>query len=126
MSDPATFPLITAGLIWDGVTEYQNVSPLPLLRRAWLCRMYGDGTRRFSESQSAGNQHLRQDGAAQRDRDGWESIGVAIEVQSGTLPANGDGFLNYDGTMADLDNPPNQHYQLQNFRRPRRPLRPPA
>ena len=36
MSDPApTLPLITAGLIWDGVTEYQNVR-LTYRIRTWL------------------------------------------------------------------------------------------
>ena len=50
-----------------------------------------------------------------RDRDGWESIGVAIENPY-HRPRYGHGFLNYDGTMSDLDNPPDQHYQIQNFR----------
>ena len=38
-----------AGMIWDGVTEYQDV-PQQGIHAAWLCRMYQDGTRRFSDA----------------------------------------------------------------------------
>ena len=56
-----------------------------------------------------------------RDRDGWESIGVAIEYPirstNAGRPPQRQGFLNYDGTMSPLYvDPPNQHYQLQLFR----------
>ena len=115
MSDPApTLPLIPAGLIWDGVTEYQNVRPVD--STCWLCRMYGDGTRRFSESDGS-RPDIYDRMVRKRDLDGWEIIGVAIE--SPTYPndrRNGNGFLHYDGTFSFLDNPPDQHYQLQNFR----------
>ena len=111
MSDPATLPTVPAGLIWDGVTEYQEV---PESGTLWLCRMYSDGTRRFSETLGVPLRNVYEKMLLRRDRDGWESIGVAIEGPGAYL--YGNGFLNYDGTMADLDNPPNQHYQLQNYR----------
>ena len=50
-------PTVIPGMIWDGVTEYQNVAPpgISYYRNGpWLCRMYGDGTRRFSESIGTG------------------------------------------------------------------------
>ena len=75
--------------------------------------MYQDGTRRFSEAMGGGNDlYLKMQ--YRRDRDGWESIGIAIEPPG--YNDGGDGFLHYDGTISGLDNPPNQHYQLQNFR----------
>ena len=88
--------------------------------------MYGDGTRRFSESEGS-QPEIYDRLVRKRDRDGWESIGVAIENRPDYPPTTATaGFLHYDGTMSYLDNPPNQHYQIQNFPRPRRPLRPPA
>ena len=54
MSDPSpTLPLVTAGMIWDGVTEYQNVRPWRILLGFVVCT--GDGTRRFSDSKLPGN-----------------------------------------------------------------------
>ena len=113
MSDPATLPTVPAGLIWDGVTEYQDTPPEIA---TWLCRMYGDGTRRFTESEGASNRiHHRM--VIKRDRDGWESIGVCIERPDYPNDyRNGQGFLHYDGTLTDLTTPPDQQYQLQNYR----------
>ena len=50
--EPDALPFVSPGMIWDGVTEYQDSRFLPSLRLSGygFCRMYGDGTRRFSES----------------------------------------------------------------------------
>ena len=74
--------------------------------------MYGDGTRRFSESESS-TTNIYDRLVRKRDRDGWESIGVAIE-RSGQYRLRATGFLAYDGTCPAT--PPNQHYQILNFR----------
>ena len=37
------------GMIWDGVTEYRDALPVGATH-AWICRMYQDGTRRFSDA----------------------------------------------------------------------------
>ena len=110
MSDPATLPLIPAGLVWDGVTEYQNPPPIAGVS-TYLCRMYGDGTRRFSESEHA-TQLIYDRLVRKRDRDGWESIGVAIEQPSSRW--YNIGFLAYDGTLTY--EPPNQYYPILTYR----------
>ena len=40
-------PYVEAGMIWDGVTEYQDVMP-PDASDLYLVRMFGDSSRRFS------------------------------------------------------------------------------
>ena len=42
-------PYIEGGTIWDGVTQYFHGLP-PGQGTAWICRMYMDGTRRFSDT----------------------------------------------------------------------------
>ena len=64
-------------MIWDGVTEYQDISPTGI-GTIYFLRMYGDGTRRFSESFAATDpmQHLLRQQAL-----GWEQIGVTFQRQ---------------------------------------------
>ena len=111
-------PIPLAGMIWDGVTEYQNEAPSGTTF-TWLCRMYADGTRRFSDAQAADREvmyHLR----LFTDRDGWESVGVAIEtpIQDPRIDRpdyrNGAGFLHYDGRVNA--NHANQFLDIQNYR----------
>ena len=86
--------------------------------------MYQDGTRRFSESQAARSLRTVYDRMViKRDRDGWESIGVAIEKPLYQHPRQ--GFLNYDGTMAARQ-PAQPALPATELPRPRRPLRAPA
>ena len=125
MSDPATLPLVPGGLIWDGVTEYQNVYAGGSHSVWWLCRMYGDGTRRFSESQASQDTRCLYDWmvSAGPRRLGKHRRSHRGSVEPYGLHRNG-GFLNYDGTLSAIDNPPNQHYQLQNFSAPTPPASP--
>ena len=77
--------------------------------------MYGDGTRRFSETEGSTPEIGTDRLFIKRDRDGWESIGVAIENPGGSSnDYRHNGFLQYDGTMSR--EPPNQQYLLQQFR----------
>ena len=109
MASPKTdhLPLIPAGLIWDGVTEYQNVKP-PGVGTIFLLRMYGDKTRRFSETRGvvAPMERLREATA-----DGWEQIGVTFTEPG--LHFN-FGFLAYDGSLSF--DPVNQWFELNPFR----------
>ena len=93
--DTDPLPFISGGMIWDGVTEYQNTRP-PEMPGSWLLRMYGDGTRRFSEREGTGNpmSQMRYQVAS----DGWgTNIGIGIEQPYYHLNI---GFLDYDGTMS--------------------------
>ena len=119
--EPDALPFVSPGMIWDGVTEYQNVVP-PGATGFWLLRMYGDGTRRFS--QSAGT-HLPMTWLHRFTELGWESIGVTFEnpYPVGTNYNEG-GFLTYAGGMTF--DPVNQHLLLNPFREHAVPLRPPA
>ena len=64
------------------------------MSHVYLIRMYGDGTRRFSERASITRPmewlHLKA-------RHGWEQIGVSFEEPYYHLNA---GFMDYDGTMS--------------------------
>ena len=40
-------PHVVSGMIWDGVTEYQNVLP-PGVVTVYLLRMYGDCTHAYA------------------------------------------------------------------------------
>ena len=114
MPSPEELPYIEGGTIWDGETQY-NVWTRPDHGTAWACRMYMDGTRRFSDVRSTN----RPNEAFERviSGYGWNRLGIGYAI---VTPVNsydyGRGFLNYDGTLSYLDNPPNQHYQIQLFR----------
>ena len=102
-------PFVYGGMIWDGVTEYQNVLPPEQMGRSlWLCRMYGDGTRRFSESAGTDTPmgHMQW-----RTSQGWEVIGIALEQPYYHLNT---GFLQHDGTISNEW--PDQGFPLLNYR----------
>ena len=104
-TDP--LPIVQAGLIWDGETEYQDILP-PGVSQIYLLRMYGDKTRRFSKHLAtvAPMTKLLQQKAA-----GWEQIGISFEDAGFHLNT---GFLAYDGTIS-LE-PVNQWFLLNQFR----------
>ena len=109
MTSPKTdhLPLIPAGIIWDGVTEYQDVRP-PGVLTIFLLRMYGDGTRRFSEHRGVAepDRRLRLQAAA-----GWDQIGITFQEPGGFFDV---GFLAYDGSLTH--DPVNQYFELNAFR----------
>ena len=47
---------------------------------------------------------------------GWNRLGIGYAIEHPGYNGDGNGFLNYDGTFSYLDDPPNQHYQIFNFR----------
>ena len=100
-------PFIPAGLIWDGVTEYRDVRP-PGVLVIFLLRMYGDGTRRFSEHRGE-NQPLTS--LIRATADGWEQIGITFQDPGRFFDI---GFLGYDGVLTF--EPPNQYFAIKNFR----------
>ena len=110
MASPKTdhLPFIPAGIIWDGVTEYQDVLP-PGVSAIFLLRMYGDKTRRFSESLGV-TQPM--DRLLSRTADGWEQIGVTFQQRSGAFFDT--GFLAYDGSLTH--DAVNQYFELNPFR----------
>ena len=112
MASPKTdLPFVVAGMIWDGDTEYSDLRP-PDLAGPYLLRMYGDGTRRFSESYSSSNpmQHLR----LLQGR-GWNPIGVTFTRPDYPTEYRGtNGFLHYDGSLSFES--ANQFFQIKNFR----------
>ena len=87
-------PFVTNGMIWDGVTEYQNLRP-PEASRLFLLRMYGDGTRRFSQELGTAQP---MDQLRARTEFGWETIGVCFENPPGDY--HNHGFLAYDGSLS--------------------------
>ena len=108
---PDGLPYIVPGMIWDGVTEYHNRLP-PDVPASYLLRMYGDGTRRFSESTGTGDpmQHLR----LWTGR-GWEQIGVTFMDPGYPIDyRNGAGFLGYDGVAGP--DPANQLFYTNQFK----------
>ena len=105
---PDGLPYVEAGMVWDGVTEYHDGRP-PGVSGIYLLRMYGDGSRRFSEflGVSAPMFHFRH-----RTEQGWETIGVSFTIPLREhLPG---GFLAYDGTLT-LDQV-NQFFYLNPFK----------
>ena len=104
---PDGLPYVEAGMIWDGVTEYHDGKP-PGVVPLYILRMYGDGTRRFSESLGCGSS----DGpVAPEDRSG-------MGANRRHLPWSGDqhldtGFLAYDGSLTF--DPVNQFFHLNAF-----------
>ena len=84
---PDGLPYVDGGMIWDGATEYHDRPP-PGVSTIFLLRMYGDGTRRFSEFKGTGEPMTRMRATAAV---GWEKIGIIF-----TRPENfhiNDGFL---------------------------------
>ena len=106
-------PIIVFGMIWDGVTQYSSDQPVGGGR---LCRLVGDGSRRYTETANL-NQPSRTLLLFQGR--GWESIGVANGLDASglieALPAVWNiGYLGYDGTRST--DPVNQITYLLPFR----------
>ena len=107
---PDGLPYVVPGMIWDGVTEYHNGRPSEAAG-SWLLRMYGDGTRRFSEFLGTGTpmEQFRT-----RTELGWEQIGVTFMNPGFAADYRDVGFLAYDGALT-LD-PVNQFFYTNEFR----------
>ena len=112
MTSPTNPPYIPAGIIWDGVTEYNNRPPPPFTT-IWLLRMVGDGTRRFTDEVGTSEPmfHL---GFQQTNR-GWGNIGVTYENALRFLRDNPVAYLDYDGSLSA--DPVNQVPYLQTYQR---------
>ena len=101
MTSQPSLPLIPAGLIWDGVTEYQDILPPeadPLIG-VYLLRMVGDGSRRWTEHY-ASNAPMRDIGRVTSQEDAWETIGTTFEhavIFQRTSPI---WYLDYDGSLS--------------------------
>ena len=110
MTSQPSLPYVTNGMIWDGVTEYVDDKP-PGVVRLILLRMYGDGTRRFSEFVVTGSPMTLF--RSRTLEEGWETIGVTFE---GFHPMYLDGraHLGYDGSI--VLEPVNQTGYLNPFR----------
>ena len=109
MTPPKTnhLPLISAGLIWDGETEYQNARP-PGISEVFLLRMYGDKTRRFSERLSVAEPMKR---LIRAKAAGWEQIGITFVNPWQHIDT---GFLAYDGALTH--DAVNQFFKLLRYR----------
>ena len=105
---PDGLPYVEAGMIWDGVTEYHDGLIPGGVATIYLLRMYGDGTRRFSEFFGTARP-MGQFG--HRTAAGWEQIGVTFEE---AYPHLDTGFLAYDGTLSA--DPVNQFFYSVPFR----------
>ena len=110
MVSPKTdLPFVTDGMIWDGVTEYSDVRPPDALHGVvYLLRMYGDSTRRFSESFAALDPMLH---LLRQQALGWDPIGVVFADPFHFLNV---GFLAYDGSLSN--DAVNQFFELNAFR----------
>ena len=113
---PDGLPYVVPGSIWDGFTEYHDERP-PGVSGIFLLRMYGDGSRRFSEYLGTGTPMYQ---FRARTVLGWEQIGVTFDRPS-YLPHGGDivdyrnsGFLGYDGSLTF--DPVNQFIHLNPFK----------
>ena len=95
MMSPLELPLVPNGLVWDGVTEYQDVLPEGVTH-VYMLRMYGDGTRRFSDPIATSSPMERLQ--THTERDGWETVGVTFD--SPGYYKEGKGYMDYDGSMS--------------------------
>ena len=109
---PDGLPYVTAGTIWDGVTEYHDAKP-PGVGAIYILRMYGDGTRRFSEFEGLSTVMTRM---RARTEQGWKQIGVSFQspFPDHDTDYRDSGFLAYDGTFST--EPVNQTFYTNNFR----------
>ena len=111
MTSQTDLPLVPAGIIWDGVTQYQNVVPLGV-RPVWLLRMVGDGTRQFTEFRATETPATQ---LVQYQTDfGWANIGITFDSPVVLLRDNPVVYLDYDGSLSLL--PVNQIPWLRLFK----------
>ena len=82
MTSP-NLPFAPSGLIWDGVTEYQNVRPEGLVVY-YILRMVGDGSRRYTDYVGTSNP-MENIIRLSTQEDAWETIGVTYEEWGGFL-----------------------------------------
>ena len=112
MTSPS-LPEVHSGLIWDGVTEYQNVRPTGTTG-VWLLRMVGDDSRQYTEYFGTSNPMdiLRR---FSTQEDAWDTIGVTYENGAVSLLDHGIGYLDYDGSTGP--EPVNQVPYLLTYQR---------
>ena len=111
MTSPTSLPLIQDGMIWDGITEYQNIRPQGEFS-VYLLRMVEDGSRRWTERYATTNPMV--DLIRRTTLDGWETIGITFE-NAGMFQADRGPvlYLDYDGSLTT--EPVNQIPYLQEF-----------
>ena len=112
MTSPS-LPEVTSGLIWDGVTQYQNSRPTGTTG-VWILRMVGDGSRRYTEYQGVSHPMEWLIRLSTRE-DVWETIGVTYEDGGSFLVDNGIAYMDYDGSLTT--EPINQVPYLQTYQR---------
>ena len=111
MTSP-NLPFVPSGLIWDGITEYQNSRPEGIVA-IWLLRMSDDSSRRYTEyygttSPMEGLVHLS------TQEDAWETIGVTYENATLILRYDLIAYMDYDGSISP--EPVNQIPHFQAFK----------
>ena len=119
MISPKTRPRRTTvtskpGTIWDGITEYRRCSPVQGWQVSYLLRMYGDGTRRFSEFSATAVPRTRTARSDGRNRDGRQ-IGVILYVGP-MLDITCKRWISRLRWHADSLEPVNQTFYTNNFR----------
>ena len=113
MTSP-NLPFVTSGLIWDGVTEYQNDIPEGGIGVVYILRMVGDGSRRYTEYQGTSNpMDILRRFATQEDA--WETMGVTYENAASLLLIDHTTYMDYDGSIST--EPVNQIPYLQTYQR---------
>ena len=107
------FPIVPGGLIWDGTTQYSDDQPEGIT--TFVCRLVGDGSRRYTETGGA-NQPGR--AFANVVGRGWDpdhiGMGYTTRGVSLPLPLQTEGYLGYDGYVSA--DPVNQVPDIQRFR----------
>ena len=111
MASPKTdhLPLIPAGIIWDGVTEYQDVRPPGVSDRLSSSHVRGRNPTLQRTSCSVANPD--RSGCYRAKADGWEQDRNYFPRPGGFLNV---GFLAYDGSLSF--DPVNQYFELNAFR----------
>ena len=112
MTSP-NLPFAPSGLIWDGVTEYQNVRPEGLVVY-YILRMVGDGSRRYTDYVGTTNPMDNLIRLSTQE-DAWETVGVTYESGGNFLVDNGIAYMDYDGSLST--EPVNQIPYLQTYQR---------
>ena len=90
MTSP-NLPFVHSGLIWDGITEYQNSRPEGIVN-IWLLRMLDDSSRRYTEYYGTTSP---MEGLVHRStqEDAWETIGVTYDDTVGDVLSDQRGRI---------------------------------